>query len=150
MDKINKTDLRKNKWFLIGLMGLLFLVAGSASTYAFFRPNSQFGPYFSPERHKDMTEALKNNDFEAWKEVMKRDEFGRRKALSVINENNFSDFSQMHKLMLEGKYQEANAIREKLGLRKIGAGRMGMMRGNGKGGCNFQDQNQNGICDSME
>jgi hypothetical protein len=34
----------------------------------------------------------------------------------VVNEGNFSRFTEMHKLMLEGKTDEANKIRTELGL----------------------------------
>jgi hypothetical protein len=44
---------------------------------------------------------------------------GRGKVTQVINDQNFSKFSEMHRLMLEGKYDEANKIREELGLKQI-------------------------------
>jgi hypothetical protein len=53
----------------------------------------------------------------------------------VINESNFSQFAEAHRLAQEGKYDEADAIRQELGLRtrngeKVGAG---FRQGGGQG-----------------
>lgn len=74
-------------------------------------PNVQ-GPNYSPERHEAMTKAFENNDYNAWKEQMR----GRGRVTQVVNEGNFAKFSEMHKLMLEGKSEEVGKIRIELGL----------------------------------
>lgn len=87
------------------------------------------GPSFSPERHEAMTQAFNNNDYNAWKELMQ----GKGRVTEIVNEGNFARFSEMHKLMLEGKTDEANQIRAELGLGQgNGYGRRGMGR---YGGC---------------
>ena len=50
---------------------------------------------------------------------------GRGRVSQVVNEGNFARFAEMHKLMLEGKTNEANAIRTELGL--------GLRNGSGQG-----------------
>ncbi len=81
------------------------------------------GPNCSPERHATMTEAMANNDYNAWKESMA----GHGRVTQVINEENFSKFAEAHRLAEEGDLDGADKIREELGLRtrdgkKIGAG----------------------------
>src|SRR4030043_2206690 len=99
--------------------GVLFGTTSSAVAYR-GDPNVQ-GPNYSPERHEAMTKALENRDYNAWKELMQ----GKGRVTQVINEGNFARFSEMHKLMLEGKTEEANSIRTELGL--------GLKNGSGQG-----------------
>ncbi len=79
------------------------------------------GPNYTAERHEAMTQAFNNNDYNAWKSLMQ----GKGRVTQVVNEGNFERFSLMHKYMLEGKTEEANAIRTELGL--------GMRNGSGQG-----------------
>jgi ABC-type uncharacterized transport system ATPase subunit len=74
-------------------------------------PNVQ-GPNYTAERHEDMTNAFENKNYNEWKNQMQ--EKGR--VTEVINEGNFARFAEAHKLMLEGKTEQANQIREELGL----------------------------------
>lgn len=83
-------------------------------------PNVQ-GPNYTAERHEAMTQAFNNSDYNAWKELMQ----GKGRVTQVINEGNFSRFAEMHKLMLEGKTEDANKIRTELGL--------GLQNGSGQG-----------------
>lgn len=78
-------------------------------------------PFYSEERHTAMEEAFKNNDYEAWKTLMTEN---RRtaKVIEVITEENFDKMVEIHELMEAGKYEEAQKIREELG---IGMGRTG-------------------------
>src|SRR4030042_5671611 len=90
--------------------GVLFATTSSALAYR-GDPNVQ-GPNYSPERHEAMTKAFENRDYNAWKELM----LGKGRVTQVVNEGNFARFAEMHKLMLEGKTEEANKIRTELGL----------------------------------
>lgn len=83
-------------------------------------PNVQ-GPNYSPERHEAMQKAFNNSDYNAWKNLMQ----GKGRVTQVVNEGNFARFTEMHKLMLEGKTDEANKIRTELGL--------GLKNGSGQG-----------------
>ncbi len=90
--------------------GATFVTASNVLAYR-GDPSTQ-GPNCTPERHEAMTQAFENNDYNAWKETMQ----GRGRVSQVINEGNFARFAEMHKLMLEGKTEEANQIRAELGL----------------------------------
>ncbi|KKS95668.1 MAG: hypothetical protein UV71_C0004G0008 [Microgenomates group bacterium GW2011_GWC1_43_13] len=90
--------------------GALFASNSSALAYR-GDPNIQ-SPNYTAERHEAMTRAFENKDYNAWKEQMQ----GRGRVSQVINEGNFARFAEMHKLMLEGKTEEAGKIRTELGL----------------------------------
>ncbi len=154
-----------NKNLIIGTSALVAVIlAGAFSVSQAYRGDySQKGPNYTPERHEAMTKAFKNNDYQAWKKLMEQNQFQGR-VMGVINEENFAKFAQMHRLMIESKYKEANQIRAELGLQNqdgkgIGAGYgkgvrdvrgQGQGRGNG-GGCgqSFVDANKDGICDRL-
>jgi len=82
---------------------------------------------------------------------------GQFGANSAVSEQDSARFTQMHNLMVEGKVDEANAIRADLGLGQgNGNGMMGGrvvgnsgQRGQNRGG-NFVDANNDGICDHMQ
>lgn len=105
-------------------------------------------------RHDQMEQAFQNNDYAAWKNIAE----GRPKMTDAINEENFPKFAKMHNLMKEGKFEEAKAIRDDLGLTGLGGGigrdfqEKGMMRGahRGQNGGGFLDENNDGICDHMQ
>ncbi len=65
---------------------------------------------YNPERHEMMMEAFEKNDYNKWKEVFPG------KVREFVNEENFPKFAEMHRLMEEGKYDEAEKIREELGM----------------------------------
>lgn len=92
-----------------------------------------------------------DNNFSAWRNMM-GDRGGR--VTNVVTEKNFDQFTQMHQLMADGKYDEAQKLRTDLGLgqgrgQRNGGGQ-GMHRGGAGRGVNFVDANNNGICDRME
>lgn len=107
------------------LLGGLVLLSGQALAYK-GDPAVQ-GPYYSQERHEAMTDAFESNDYASWKELMGN----KGRVTQLINEENFSLFAEAHKLALEGKTDEAKAIREELGLGL----RNGKGNDMGKGGC---------------
>ena len=115
------------KYILLGSIGLLFgiLVLVTNKVSAYKGDPAVKGPYYTEERHEKMTKALENNDYNAWKELMG----GRGRVSQVINEENFARFAEAHRLALEGKTEEADKIRQELGL--------GLQNGSGKsmGGC---------------
>lgn len=138
-----------NKGMVLGILGLAVagVTAYGVSAYASQGRVGQFGPNYTPERHEQMLKAFESNDYAAWKNQM-----GNRGATRVVTEQNFARFTQMHNLMLEGKTDEANAIRTELGLGQGGGRGQGMMNGGQRGqnrGGNFVDANGDGKCDSM-
>jgi len=112
----------------IGL-GSIGLLAGTTSAYQ-GDPNIK-GPNYSIERHEAMTNAFNNKDYTAWKNLMQ----GKGRVTQVINQDNFGKFAEAHQLALQGKTDEAQKLRQELGLglrNETGktSGRMGM------GNCN--------------
>ena len=114
---------------MLAVTGLALMTAGTAMAYQ-GDPNVQ-GPNYTPERHEAMMKAIETKDYQAWKELRN----GRGRITQVINEDNFSDFIEMRELRLAGKTDEANQIREKLGLgMRDGSGdRKGSRQGRGYG-----------------
>lgn len=111
----------------VGVIALVSAAGVAYAAYAYQGDPGQRGPNFSQERHEAMQKAFESNDYNAWKSLMN----GRGRVTQVINEGNFARFSEMHRLMLEGKYDDANRIREELGLR----GQNRNQDGNGNCGC---------------
>ena len=90
----------KNKYIALGavaIVGVLGAFAISQGALAYRGNPDQTGPNYSPERHAEMQKAFDSNDYNAWKEQMN----GRGRATQVVNEQNFSRFVEMRKLMLE-------------------------------------------------
>jgi Spy/CpxP family protein refolding chaperone len=134
--------MRKNFYITVGVIALVTASGLVYSAYAYQGDPAQKGPNFSPERHEQMQKAFESNDFNAWKELMNE----RGRVTSVINEQNFAKFAEMHRLMLEGKYDDANKIREDLGL---GQGRANR-DGGGKKGNGWQGRNGNCNCQNAD
>ncbi len=118
------------------ILGIAALVLGGAllaPRVLAFRGNPVVqGPNYTVERHEAMEKAFETNDYNAWKTLM-----GDRGArvTSVVNANNFSQFAKAHELAEDGKIDEANKIRESLGLTQgagNGTGHMGGGQGRGR------------------
>ena len=121
----------------IKLGGVFAVVIATAftlsSAMAYQGDYSKQGPAYSPERHTAMTEAMNNNDYAAWSELMA----DRGRVAKVINAENFGLFAEAHRLGEAGDIDGADAIRGELGLRisngeKVGAG-YGGKQGNAMG-----------------
>jgi len=93
-------------------LGAGAILATTSSVLAYRGDPNVKGPNYTAERYEAMTKAFENKDFNTWKELMQ----GNGRVTQVVNEENFSKFAEMHKLMLEGKTDEANKIRTELGL----------------------------------
>jgi len=118
MKKLNKKRLG-----VLGLgLGALTLGFLGYSAEAFQGDPSGKGPNYTPERHESMLQAFEDNDYEAWKNLMS----DRSRVKDVINKNNFSRFIEAHSLALEGRIDEANVIREELGLKTGNGEKRGM------------------------
>ncbi|MDD5652308.1 MAG: hypothetical protein PHX98_02845 [Candidatus Moranbacteria bacterium] len=149
--------MKTSNKMLIGTSALVAIIfAGAYSFSSAYRGDyTQKGPNYSEERHEAMEKAFENNDYNEWKSLMAENSRGR--VRDVINEENFSKFAEAHRLMEEGKYEEAKQIREDLGLGLRngegkgfkGQGRMNdENRGHNRGG-NFIDEDGDGTCDNL-
>lgn len=149
-----------NKNFLIlGLFAITLLSAGVitfAGAFVNKGADSNINQNYNSERHALMEKAFQTNDYNLWKSQM-----NGKGVTNLINENNFSKFAQAHRLMNEGKYDEANKIRQELGLNvrsengsscgcegcesgSCGEGGCGMMNGGEAKGCGMH-KNQGNI-----
>lgn len=119
----------------VGALALTLAVSAGANATTSAAAPQKYGPNYTPERHAAMTQAFDSKDYAAWKKLMEQNQRGGKRVLQVVNEQNFSKFSEMHRLKLDGKTAEADAIRKELGLGQgNGAGQgMGSHRGNGQG-----------------
>jgi len=112
------------------ILGSVGLFAGTAEAYR-GDPKVQ-GPNYTPERHEAMEKAFETNNYEAWKALMQ----GRGRVTQVINKDNFAKFAEAHELAEQGKFVEAQKIRQELGLgMHDGRGMMGKgmgMRGDNR------------------
>ena len=108
------------------VLGGLFMIPNIASAYR--GDPSIEGPDCTEERHQEMEQAFENNDYQAWKNLM----HGKGRVIQVVNEDNFAQFAEAHKLAEEGKMDEAKQIRQELGL--------GLGNGPGKGTGQGRDQ----------
>ena len=127
------------KYIALGSVGLLLggLLLFTNKVSAYKGDPTVKGPYYTEERHEEMTKAFENNDYNAWKEQMG----GRGRVSQVINEENFERFAEAHRLALEGKTEEAAKIRQELGLGLQNGSGKGM--GQGFGGCEECPRNLN-------
>ena len=118
------------KIIILGTAGLVLggFLLSSEKALAYRGDPSVQGPNYSEERHDAMTQAFESNDYNAWKELMQ----GKGRVTQVINEQNFARFAEAHKLALEGRIDEAQAIREELGLGLQNGSGQGMGRGYGR------------------
>lgn len=103
---------------------------GAASPVFAYQGNiAKTGPNYTVERHEAMEKAFESNDYNAWKNLMQ----GRGKVTQVITQENFAKFAEAHKLAEQGRYVEANTIRQELGLGMCQGQKAGMGFGQGMG-----------------
>lgn len=128
MNRTSKTALAS----LAGAAAIATIGAFASPTQAYRGDYAQQGPNCDSDRHEQMEQAFENNDYEAWKGLMD----GRGRVSEVINADNFAQFAEAHRLAEEGNYDEADQIRQQLGLRTRNgeATGNGYGRGNGDGG----------------
>jgi len=124
--------MKMNKKISI-LLGITALVLGVSlitpkEALAYKGDATVKGPNYTQERHEAMTRAFETKNYNAWKSLMT----GNTRVTQVINAQNFARFAEAHQLSLQGKNEEAKAIRAELGLGlKNGSG-----MGQNKGQCN--------------
>lgn len=152
---------------LVGSLAVVIMGAFAVSSaMAYQGDHSKQGPAYSPERHTAMTEAMNNNNYPAWGELMT----DRGRITQVINEENFAQFAEARRLGEAGDVAGADAIRQKLGIRTSNGEKVGAQYGEkqgrnkserqGRGRTNNEDRGQNrggkfidadtdGLCDNL-
>lgn len=132
-------------WSALGIIAIGAAVS-FVSVYASQANAQAFGPKHTPERHEEMTKAFETDNYAAWKQIM-----GDRGATKVITAETFPKFAEMHKLKLEGKTEEADKIRQELGLgNRNGKGTGHSRHGQGAKNNAFVDKNNDGVCDHKQ
>jgi len=111
---------------VLGLAGILAtgVIITSVNTFAYEEGQQENAPRFSTEKHEQMKEKheemktlFENKDYNGWVALITKD--GRTpKILETINEENFDKLIEAHQLKSEGKYEEAKAILEELGVKR--------------------------------
>jgi hypothetical protein len=155
---------KMNKNTIFTLMALLFVGIAAAGIVSAYRgdPNA-IGPNYNTETHELLQQALENRDYNMWISLREENNLPMKgKIFSVINEDNFGLFVDMHEARKEGDFETADAIRVELGLgqgmmkrgegSQMGQGMKGKgMRGQNKGlnnNGNFADADNDGNCDN--
>lgn len=118
--------MKQNSKIIISAAALTAIIAVTgiaASSYASDLDNGSNGLNifgFKSENNQAIVDAIENNDYEAWKELI-----GDKGIGQEITAENFDRFVEMHDLIQSGDAEGAEAIREELGLkmpRKEGKG----------------------------
>ena len=130
--------MNKKTTILTIILALLLTTAIVASTSQASEKRFKQGEKqnFQPGNFEEINQAMENNDYAAWKELM-----GDNPITEKITQDNFAKFVQAHELMREGQVEEAKAIHEELGIPGIGFR---------KGGRGMQPQNQTELFQAME
>jgi len=125
--KYMKKDYTKYLAAAVGVVATTALVAGATYAYQGDSENSDKfrAPRFNTEQHEAMIEAIDNQDYNSWKELV-----GYNPITEKITEENFAKFVEARQLMKDGKYEEAKILREELGIQDMREGGCGFM---GKG-----------------
>lgn len=92
------------------VLGGLFMIPNTISAYR-GDPGIE-GPNCTEERHQEMEQAFESSDYQAWRNLMQ----GKGRVVPIVNEDNFAQFAEAHRLAEEGKVEEAKQIRQDLGL----------------------------------
>ena len=114
----------------VGLATLVILLAIAVGTSADDTEEGPKGPKFNPEHRQAVMEAVKQCDYDAWYELLTKDD-REPKILEYINADNFDRFCEMHEHLAE-----ARVIAEELGLpkhKKMMKGKFKKWRGNRNG-----------------
>ncbi len=108
---------------ILGVAALLTL--GVKSTFAYQGDITKVGPNHTDEREAAIDKALESNNLAEWKKIMTENGRNPRIVEVIDTEEELAKFKEMRELKEAGKYEEAQKIREELGL--------GMGNGNGQG-----------------
>lgn len=108
----------KKKKTIITLSALIAAAALGTSAFVYAHGNDGFAGFgFRAEGNAEVKEAMDNGDYQAWKNLVSQ------KADEFASEENFDNMKQVHDLMAEGNVEEAEALREELGMPGKGHGR---------------------------
>lgn len=104
----------------VGALGLI-VTTGITTASAYQGDFTTRGPNYNSERHEAMQRAFENLDFNEWQELMSE---SRGRVKDIVTEETFPLFAKARTLSQNGDYEEANQIRQELGLRGMGGERV--------------------------
>ncbi len=108
---------------VLGVVALLTMGVGSALAYQ--GDMTKVGPNHTEQREAAIDKALEANSIDEWKKLMTQDGRTPRVVEVIDTQQELDKFKEMRELKQAGKYEEAQKIREELGL--------GMRNGEGRG-----------------
>ena len=148
--------MKANK-ILMALMAVFVISLMSLGVIAYRGDPNVQGPNYNADVHEQLEAALENGDYELWLSIREDNNLPTRgKIFSMIDEDNFDLFVNLHEANEVGDVDAANAIRAELGLgqgmmrrgNSNGRGMQGQgMKGSNNGG-NFADADNDGNCDN--
>jgi len=129
----NKTFMNKKQKIALSVIGIGLTLGAGGTAFAANTPSVKALRENFQDKKAEMQEIFENNDFATWKANIEERANEQKKMaeemLQNATEENFQKMKQVHTLMQEGKVDEANALREELGLPEMGG--KGMHRGMG-------------------
>jgi hypothetical protein len=150
-----------NSKILMGLAALLVLSVASLGVIAYQGNPDIKGPNYNEDVHEQLEAAMEARDYDLWVSIREENNLpSRGKIFSVLNEDNFEKFVEMHEANEAGDIETSNAIRAELGLGQGmrshgGSGNKGNGQGMGqasRGSCaggNYIDSDGDGNCDNL-
>jgi len=129
MSNVKITDVR-----VLALVGVAALVGAGAAAALSVSADTGEGYGWrhgdcDTEQHEAVEAAIEAGNYSEWKELMR----DRGRIASVVTAENFDTFAAMHEAMEEGDMDEAQALREELGLGLRLQDGSGYRGGHGKG-----------------
>ncbi|MBW6451608.1 MAG: hypothetical protein K0B02_02665 [DPANN group archaeon] len=120
---MTKNTKYKMSVLLIGAL-VLFSIVGMVSAY---KGNATpVGPNYNEDIHEAMKQAIENGDYDAWIQIREDNNMPMHcRMFSIINEENFHLFAEMHEANENGDLDRAAEIKAELGLGQ-GNGNCGM------------------------
>lgn len=103
-----------NKKILTGVIIGGAVLSTALSAYAYNGPGTESNNQMNSDRQAIM-EALDNSDYQTWYNLVKETKRGEE-ILQVINETNFAQYVEAHKLMQNGDKEGAKEIMDELGI----------------------------------
>ncbi|PLX20643.1 hypothetical protein C0584_05380 [Candidatus Parcubacteria bacterium] len=124
--------MKNNSKKFTGIIAISAIVATFGVTAI---TSAHFGGYGLDEEQRDAVEAaIEDGDYGTWKSIQN----SIPRITDLITEDNFSEYSEMHNLMQSGDFEEAEVLREELGLPEMGP--KGMRDGGGMHGRDGHNQ----------
>ncbi|MDD4333152.1 MAG: hypothetical protein PHT51_03500 [Patescibacteria group bacterium] len=123
---------------VMGIASITYADTGTSTLNKFIPGNWKI----NSEKRDAEQKAFVNNDYDAWKALV-----GDNPVTEKITKDNFAKFVEAHRLMSEGKFQEAKVIFDELGVNPGGG--FGKMHNN-RHGPRFEDKNKDGFCDYLD